>query len=164
VNELICEVGPALEAYARRRARTLDIALEIYQEVLIVIALNLESYRGNSDKEFWSWCYTIIRRKLANYIRDEKPDKFDSFDEVNLRDVVAAGQPEISPGVEHDLKYALSLLAAAKPVCAVLLWVYHVLGWTYEAIGEMIGKSYDAVRVQLNRCMDEAQSLVEKHP
>jgi RNA polymerase sigma factor (sigma-70 family) len=164
VSELICEVGPELEAYAKRRARTQEIAEEVYQETLVVIATNLEKYKGNSDNEFRSWCYTIIRRKLANYMRDEKPDNFESFDESNLRDIIAAGQREISPGVEHDLKYALSLLAAAKPVCAVLLWVYHVLGWTYQAIAEAIGKSYDAVRVQLNRCLHDAQSLMEKSP
>ena len=162
-GELVCEIGPELEAFALRSCKR-EIAEDIYQETLVVIGKNLGKYRGNSDNEFRSWCYTILRRKLINYLRKDKSKQLDSLDEGPMWEVVAAGDPAVSPGVKLDLEYAIELIISVKPRCALLLWAHHLLGWSYELIAEAIGSTYNAVRVDLKRCLALAQSLMEKNP
>ena len=119
-GELVCEFGPELETLALRSCKR-EIAEEIYQETLIVIGKNLEKYRGNFDNEFRSWCFTILRRKLINHLRKDKSKQLESLDEGPMREVIAASDAAVSPGVKLDLEYAIELIISVKPRCALLL-------------------------------------------
>jgi DNA-directed RNA polymerase specialized sigma24 family protein len=61
-----------------------------------------------------------------------------------------------------DLEYALNLLRSVKPPCYGYLWQHYVLGWDHAEIANAYGISYGAARMQVNRCLKLAQSLVKK--
>ena len=98
VEALVREIGSELMDFALRRCKP-EIAKEICQETLLVIALKYREFRGSEDRQFRSWCYTILRRKLSNYFRDEKPALFEPLSESEQWEVIAARDKEITPGV-----------------------------------------------------------------
>jgi DNA-directed RNA polymerase specialized sigma24 family protein len=59
-----------------------------------------------------------------------------------------------------DFEYLMALLYAAKPECYEILWQHYILGLDYADIADEHGMSYDAVRMQIRRCLEIAQSLV----
>ena len=163
VEALVREIGSELMDFALRRCKP-EIAKEICQETLLVIALKYREFRGSEDRQFRSWCYTILRRKLSNYFRDEKPALFEPLSESEQWEIIAARDKEIAPGVKDDLEYAMGLLGAHKPLCREWLWLHHIWEWDIQSITEAYGRTYNAVRMHLNRCLELAELLMEKHP
>jgi len=164
-EKLIKEIGPELQAFALYCCKgKWEIAEEISQETQIVIARNLKQYRGGTDLEFRSWCFTTLRRKLINYLRKEKPERFEPLDASEIWHIIEAGDAGLPPGVRHDLEYAVRLIASLDPACATLLWLHHILDWDIKLIAETTERTYDAVRVQLRRCLEFGEGLMEKHP
>jgi hypothetical protein len=54
----------------------------------------------------------------------------------------------------------MKLLTASKPECYDYLWKRFVFGLEFTEISEEQNLSYDAVRMKVGRCLDEAQSLM----
>ena len=163
VEAFVREIASELMAFALRRCKP-EIAQEICQETILVIALKNKQCRGSDDRQIRSWCYTILRRKLSNYFRDEKPALFEPLSESEQWEVIAARDKEIAPGVRDDLEYAMGLLGARKPLCREWLWLHHIWEWDIQSITEAYGRTYNAVRMHLNRCLELAELLMEKHP
>ena len=160
---LVREIGSELMAFALRHSKP-EIAKEICQETLLVISLKYKEFRGSEDGQFRSWCYTILRRKLSNYFRDEKRAQFEPLSESEQWEVIAARDKAIAPGVKHDLEYAMGLLGASKPLCREWLWLHHIWEWNIQSIAEAYGRTYNAMRMHLKRCLKLAELLMEKHP
>ena len=165
VQALIEEIGPELMAYAVRHCRRVVGAEEIFQETLLVIALKLGQFNGSHENEFRGWCYRILRNKLVNYLREEKPDKFEALSETEMREALEAepGSNLLAPGVRADLEYALALLDASKPECQESLLLHHILGWSNEDLAVHFELEYDTIRMRLKRCLEAAQTLMAKH-
>ena|ERR1017187_5921312 len=161
-DELVREIWPELLAYACRNISDQDLAKTLVQETLMVVIEDIDSFRGETDKNFRSWFYGIFRNKFKNSLRKKPPLPLDDLDEDELREIVEAGNREMSPGVKQDLEFALSLLAQRDAECAQLLWLHHVLGWTIIDIAEALQEAYDAVRIRLGRCLQKAQALISK--
>ena len=65
-----------------------------------------------------------------------------------------------TPGVSHDLEYAMKVLANAQPECHALLWAHYVQDLDYSDIAAEKGLTYDAIRMKISRCLDEARALL----
>ncbi len=139
-----------------------DAAQDALQEVLKAVAVSLKNFKGDTHKEFWAWCYRIARNKLNDQFRKQYADRMQPVPPEELWQMVelSAQDAPISPAVRHDLKYAMKLLAAAKPGCNELLWRHYVIGLDYGDLAEEQNVSYDSVRMKIGRCLEEAKSLV----
>jgi len=137
-------------------------AEDIYQEVLKAVAVCLKKFQGDTEKEFWAWCYRIARNKLNDHYRDKAANRVQPLppDELWRMMETTAQEKPISPGVRHDLDHIIKLLTAAKPDCSDLLWKHYVIGLDYAEIAEERKLSYDNARMKIGRCLDEARSLV----
>ncbi len=158
-------VGPQLREFIERESvqrGCLEDWDEAYQETLIAIAMKLDQFNGSSCGQFWSWCYQIARYKLIDVVRKLASAKTVSMDWETLAKVIdASGEvTPIPPGEMEDLKFALNLLEAAKAPCVDYLWMYHILGWTYEEIADSYALPYDTVRMKLERCLELAKKLI----
>jgi RNA polymerase sigma factor (sigma-70 family) len=139
-----------------------DAAKDALQEVLRAIAISLKNFRGDTEKEFWAWCYRIARNKINDHFRSKAADRTHPVapDELwQLMEASAQNAP-ISPAVRHDLEHAIKLLTAAKPECSELLWRHFVIGLDYAEIAEERNITYDNARIKIGRCLEEAKSLV----
>ena len=126
------------------------------------IATSLNKFQGETEKQFWAWCYRIARNKLSDHYREQYAERAQPVapDELWRMMEVSAQDAPITAQTRHDLDYAIKLLTAAKPECYQLLWQHYVVGRDYGEIAEERGLNYDAVRMQIGRCLDQAKSLV----
>ncbi len=161
-EEVVHCVGPALRDYVVRRVRS-EFVQDTFQETLVTIAAQLHHSTATTDSQFWAWCYRIARNKCADAGRRQPAEEF--WDPQALWQVIEASAvvEPLAAGERLDLEHALNLLSQAKPPCRHLLWWRYVLGWDYAEIAEATGSAYDAVRMQIRRCLELAQELVAQH-
>ena len=50
-------------------------AQDVSQEVLKSITTSLKKFEGQTDKEFWAWCYRIARNRLNDHFREKTRDR-----------------------------------------------------------------------------------------
>jgi len=124
---------------------------------------------------------------VANYV-DGDTRRFDSYKteadalaaaetlakRLDARDYVAASMTKgcgtielsaqdspINPGVRRDLEYIMNLLLALKPECYDLIWKHYITGFDYAEIADEKNSKYDAIRVKIGRCLQEAKTLTK---
>lgn len=139
-----------------------NAADDVLQEVLKSVATSLATFKGNTDKEFWAWCYRIARNRLTDHFRKKASDRSEAIPTEELWGMVEASAQDapINIGDRLDLEYAMNLLVALKPECRDLLWNHYVLGLDYGEIAEEENVSYDNARMRVSRCLDAARTLV----
>jgi RNA polymerase sigma factor (sigma-70 family) len=137
-------------------------AQDVLQEVLKSITTSLKTFEGDTDKEFWAWCYRIARNRLNDHFRQKASDRLQLMPQDELWQLVEASAQAtpLTAADRHDLEYAMNLLASSKPECRDYLWQYYVIGLAYAEIAEEQNLNYDNVRMKIGRCLDEAKSLV----
>jgi RNA polymerase sigma factor (sigma-70 family) len=160
-EEIFHRIEPDLRVFVFSSV-THDAAKDALQEVLKAIAVSMKRFKGDTEKEFWGWCYRIARHKLSDHFRQQYSERIQPLppDELwQMMELTAQAKP-ISPGVRHDLDHIIKLLTAAKPDCSDLLWKHYVMGLDYSEIAEERQLSYDNARMKIGRCLDEAKALV----
>jgi RNA polymerase sigma factor (sigma-70 family) len=138
------------------------LAEDVLQDILKAIATDLAKFKGDTEKQFWAWCYRIARNKLGDHFRKQASDRTQpmAVDEFwQLVESTAAPEP-LSAADRHDLEYAMNLLRNANPECFDFLWQHYVFGLDYGEIAEAENLNYDAVRMKIGRCLETARSLV----
>lgn len=160
-DEIFRHVEPRLRSYVFGRVAP-AAAPDVLQEVLKAVATSLRTFSGATVGEFWSWCYRIARNKISDHFRRRESDRLQPMGPEELRQLVdtTAKSPVRTAGVTHDLDYAMKLLTSVKPECHALLWAHYVQDLSYAEIAEEHGMSYDAIRMKISRCLDEARALV----
>jgi RNA polymerase sigma factor (sigma-70 family) len=160
-EEIFHLIVPDLRAFVFKSIPQ-EAAKDALQEVLKAIALSLKSFKGDTDKEFWAWCYRIARRRLSDHFRQRYADRMEPVapEELWRMMEVSAQEAPITAAVRHDLDHIIKLLTATKPDCSDLLWKHYVIGLDYSEIAEQRSLSYDNARMKIGRCLDEARSLV----
>src|SRR5579862_4963936 len=63
---------------------------DLRQMVFVAVVQGLEGFRGESDGEFWSWCYTIARNIVAKHFGKKKKEQTISIDPEELARLVEA--------------------------------------------------------------------------
>lgn len=135
---------------------------DVFQEVLKAVAVSLGKFKGNTEKEFFGFCYSIARNKLKDQYRKQASDLVIPVPPDKLRQMIEASAHDapITAEVRHDLEYAMKLLTNSKPECYDFLWNHFVFGLDYADIAADRNMSYDNVRMKIGRCLEAAKSLV----
>ena len=141
---------------------TRPAAEDVLQEVLRGVATGMGKFAGDTTAEFWGWCYRIARNKVNDHLRKQAADRLQPMPPEELRQLAesSAQASPLSPEDKHDLEIALALLARSKPECRDFLWQHFVIGLDYTEIADERNLSYDAARMKIGRCLDEAQALI----
>ncbi len=135
---------------------------DVFQETVKAVTESLAKFTGDSDSEFWKWCFRIALNKVFDHLRKQESDRLQPMEPeelLQLADTSAQNSP-LSAADRMDLNDALKILAAAKPECAELLWQHIVIGFDYSELAEERQMSYDNVRMKIGRCLDMAQELM----
>lgn len=160
-GEIVVRVGPMLGAFVAGRCPE-AAAEDVCQEVLIAIAEGAPTFRGKTARQFWSWCYRIASRRVADHLRRKSNQPMPSLDVGEVRRAFEATAVErpISEGDRTDLETALELLYQSQPPCVEYLLLHFIAGLDYAEIAAMYGKRRDAMRMQIQRCLTLARQLV----
>jgi len=139
---------------------------DLCQETLKDIFKNLHMFHEETNGQFWSWCYHVARNKLIDHWRKQKANPTMTLDpEAFWRAVEASAQDNpLSNEDQLNAEYILELLAEAKPACCAYLWLRYIIGLDLSEMARMYNLSIDAIRMRINRCLDLAKVLIEKHP
>jgi RNA polymerase sigma factor (sigma-70 family) len=137
-------------------------AQDVFQETLKAVTASLAQFSGDSDGQFWKWCYRIALHKVNDHLRKQASDRLQAMEPEELWQMVemSAQNNPLSAEDRLDLEYAMKLLAASKPECSEFLWQHFVLGLDYSELAEERNISYDSVRMKIGRCLGEAQALI----
>jgi RNA polymerase sigma factor (sigma-70 family) len=161
-DRLVTAVITAIEMHMRAFIFGRLPPVTALQEVLLAIAVSLKKFEGDEVKEFWAWCYRIARNKLSDHYRQKARNRTFPLPPDELLQLMES-QPENCPltsEFRHDLCCIMEMLAKSKPECGDLLWRHIAIGIDYAEIAEETGMHYDAVGMRINRCLEEAKSLV----
>jgi RNA polymerase sigma-70 factor (ECF subfamily) len=137
---------PRIYGYCLRRLGTLQEAEDLTSHVFIRALQNLKSYRGGRVS---AWLFRIARNAVINHYRSSRP-------QVSL-DVIEWELPDSCSGpgerlIEAEEWQALRELIDGLPEDQRDLLALKLTGeLTSEEIGEVVGKSAGAVRVELHR-------------
>jgi RNA polymerase sigma factor (sigma-70 family) len=126
------------------------------------ITISLKNFKGDADKIFWGWCFTIARNKVNDHLRKVVNELAQPYppDELGRLVEASALTTPLSPEDRHDLDYALKLLDRSKPECRDYLWKHFVVGLKFTEIAEEQNVSDDSVRMKINRCLETVKALV----
>ncbi|MCL4180502.1 MAG: sigma-70 family RNA polymerase sigma factor [Verrucomicrobia bacterium] len=157
---LIIKVRPRLAAYVGGRVSVED-AKDVLQEAVIGIATNLHQFRGTTDEQVLAWCYQVAKYKLADLLRKKArhPESMDPDTLAQLVEATAAKQP-MSLADRMDLEEAIRLLRTVDPPCYDIVYQRLWLELDWGTIGELHGKTEDAARMELRRCLQRARGLL----
>jgi RNA polymerase sigma factor (sigma-70 family) len=162
-EEIFRLIEPDLRLFVFSRVPD-QTAQDVFQEVLKAVATGMSQFEGSSNKEFWRWCYRIARNKLNDQFRRQhiELDHIQPMPPEELWQLVEASAQDapLSAADRLDLEYAMQLLTTSKPECCDFLWKHFVFGLDYAEIAEDLHSTYDAVRMKIGRCLEEAQSLM----
>lgn len=156
------QVEPAIRLFVNGKIRP-QFADDVLQEALKAILISLPKFTGD---DFLNWCKGVARNKIYDQYKDNRQtsERLQGLppEEIwELVDLSAADEP-LTTADRLDLKMAMKLLAETKPGCDEFLWRRIAMDEDYEIIGEDHDMSYDAVRMQVGRCLDEAREITRK--
>lgn len=139
-----------------------DAVDDVLQESLVGIAQALPKFRGIG--EFDHWCFRITHNKLVNYLEAERRRIVHAIDIEQLWKLIDASAETTALTVEarERLEEALELVTKAKPPCLYYLLQRFIYGLDFEELGRSMGKTKDAARVQVARCIELAKKLISK--
>lgn len=163
-DAIICRVAPDIRVFLLGTVPP-DAVADLCQESLVAITKGLLRFEGSDDEAFFAFCYTIVRHKIADYIRRRRRDeRVTAMGPDELRELIdgAAAAGTLAPEDRLDLDEALRMLGASKPECRQFLWNHYVAGFDYGEIASGCGISYDSARMKIGRCLELAQTLIAR--
>lgn len=140
-------------------------AEDVFQEVLKAVFTKLGQFQGDTKEAFWDWCYTIARRKIADHCerQDRERDRLQFMPGEELLELVksSVAPSGLSAADRLDFEHVVNILARLKPDCEEHLWQHYIHGLNYAEIAAENQKTYNGVRMKIERCLEEAQSLAQ---
>lgn len=150
---LLEEFGPQIEGYARRMGA--QDAEDVTGSTLESVARTIGTFNG-SESQFRSWVFTIAHSRIVDdhRRRSRRP-------EVEFRqdfDRVAEDRLEALFGGDERVDAALAQLTAEQ---REMLRSRFVVGLSIREIANVSGRSEQATRVALHRCIKRLRELIE---
>jgi DNA-directed RNA polymerase specialized sigma24 family protein len=141
-----------------------DIVEDVRSEALRDIAYNLVNIGHDwAPERIWGWCYMIAKRRIFDYYKEHAKTPFTRVDPDELERLFEQGIDESSSPAEiAEARDAVELLKNADENGLELLWQVHIVGETISELAAQKGKSYDAVRMEVERSRQRAETILRK--
>lgn len=132
--------------FAMKYTGDLDAAKNLVHEVFIQVWEKYDSLPG--DTNYKSYCFTAVRNRCLNYIRDRK--KF-----VMLENVPGHYQTELNSAMETlELEQKIEAAIASLPEkCREVFELNRIEGLKYGQIAEKLNISQKTVEAQMSRAL-----------
>ncbi len=159
----VVEIYPAIQAFIIGRLGW-QLGEDATSETLRGILKRLPSIRAGTKKDFRSFCFGVAHHKINDVLRSKYGNKAKPLETAELAGFIEVGgnSPSLSPGTKDDLQLILGLLNASKFPCDQILSDHFLIGWEVEVLASGLGVSKDAMRMKIQRCLDEARRIAKK--
>lgn len=137
-----------------RVGRNHELAEDLVSEIFLKALTHFERY--DEDRSKSAWIYTIARNHLANHYRDRK-------ETVDIEDVTFSLPSEEG---EETLQRRETGVEIAKALDSLapddrrLVTMKHLEGYSYADMGEILGRSADALKVATHRAVRKMRAHV----
>ncbi len=137
-------------------------ASDIVQQTCQDACANFEQFEAQTSNQFVAWLLKLLANNFADakrhFIRAQKRSVL--REQCSLADSRTLAQHLVWTSLpEHDIVYRERLRAVASAVNRLPEGIQQVLKWrfedemTYSEIGKIVGRSEDAIRVSVRRCL-----------
>ncbi len=149
-------------AYCLRRVEHQADAEDITSQIFTKAIANINQYRGGSVP---AWLFTIARNTTINYVRRQHPSV--SLEATHIDLPTEAPHPIDGLVADEEKQVIRQLVSTLPDEQRDLLALKLSGGLTSQEIGDVLGKSSGAVRVELHRIIKSLrqryQELQEEH-
>lgn len=150
---------PRLVTYIRGEAYASEVD-DILSKTLQAIFDGLDRARATTDQQFFSWCFSIAIHKAIDQRRKrKKQEDIETFSPDEIEASFMASFKETDMGQNLDFEWAKEQLKRLKPQCRYLIWKHLIDELDLNEIASLLRKTYDAVRVQMKRCLADAEGI-----
>jgi RNA polymerase sigma-70 factor, ECF subfamily len=140
---------PVIYRFALARVADVHIAEDITSDVFMVMVEQIDATRAQDELGFAAWLLGITRNKVAQHFRRQRArqETHGEFtDDAEPRSPLPGGDPlEIITARESWSEVIMALQLLTEDQRTVVLYRC-VLGFSAEAVGELIGKQAGTVR------------------
>ena len=145
-EELFKGLFKPLCGFAMKFTRDLDDAKNLVHEVFIQVWEKFDTLPA--DTNYKSYCYTAVRNRCLNYIRDKK--KF-----VMLSNVEEGTMTEINTRLEtSELELKIEAAIASLPEkCRIVFVLNRIEGMKYAQIAQKLNISIKTVEAQMSKAL-----------
>lgn len=140
--------------FVRARARSREEAIDIVQDVFVDLWGALPNFRYMSDAHFYSFVFTIAKRKL---IRHYNTRTHDSLDDIDIH-----VHPSVDADV-HDPDGMRGLVAQLPEKYRDVVELRYWSGLSFAEIGQQLGLTENNAKVRHHRAMKELERLIHNH-
>lgn len=136
-----------------RKAMTEDLVQDIFLKAF-------EAFdRYDPDRGVSAWIYTIARNHIINTMAKERPGV--DFEEV-VDSIAVSEDGRERMVLRDDERHLIEAIALLPEDDAHLVRMKYLEGWDFDALGEILGKSPGALRVQASRAIKKLKTLMKK--
>jgi RNA polymerase sigma factor (sigma-70 family) len=163
--EIVEGIEPEIYLFLATRVPGQEVS-SLTNETLVSVFKGLKGFRGSSNAEFWGWVYQIARKRVAQYFeKAEKSEGTIVMDPTIIAELLEkSGSIHPFENEEQRTKVisAIEELRSTDPEGAAILQEHYFAGLPYSVIGEIYGKSPEAVRMKASRAMDKLETILKK--
>lgn len=133
---------------------------DVLQVTLLSILKSAPRFQGTTKAAFWKFCYTIARRRLADYYRVKRRLPLPIPPEEIVKWAERSGQ--LAADTLSQLEEVVAMLKKLGPKCYELLCQRYLAELSVGLIAEALALREDTAQRQINRCLDEARKRFKK--
>lgn len=141
---------------AYRVVNNREDAMEVSQEVFMIIYDKLKSFRFESS--FKTWAYRITANSAINYAKKNSRTKTVPFEEA-FGEGAVLNEAEAHIDQEHQGQIVEKLLAELNPDQRACVVLRDIQGLSYEEIAQALNININTVRSRLKRSREKLLSI-----
>jgi RNA polymerase sigma-70 factor (ECF subfamily) len=145
-EELFKGLFKPLCGFAMKFTGDLDTSKNLVHEVFVQLWEKFDSLPPDSN--YKSYCYTAVRNKCLNYIRDKK--KFVTIENVREQKVTEMHSPMETAELTHKIEAAI---ASLPEKCRMVFELNRIEGLKYAEIAEKMNISVKTVEAQMSKAL-----------
>lgn len=161
LETLVEKYGKMVASISHRMIQNNDLAKEAAQEVWYEVIKNISSFKGNS--ELSTWIYTIAKRTILRYSKNEKTATILELEEFRaLPEVEYNGSDnEREEWVKKICDWCLTALNHCLNNDARLIFIFReTIGLPYKQISEIMEMRDDNVRQISSRAINKVSNFL----
>lgn len=140
-------------AYVRYRVGTEEEALDLTQDVFIDLYEALPTFTYHSDPQFYSFVFTITKRKLAKHYAKVLPEKLNRVDVEESTLSVSFDSTDTDDAVFRALQ-------TLDEITREIITLHHWSRYTFPEIALLLNMTESATRVRHHRALKSLATIL----
>lgn len=141
--------------YVSYRVTTKEVATDLVQDIFVELYSALPSFTYQSDAQFYSFVFTITKRKLAKYYEQNKKEAA-----VQILDTDLLASPQTDTDTKDMVTRALATLEDTTKEIVIL---HHWSRYTFAEIASLLDMTESAVRVRHHRAVQSLSTTLTQN-